>query len=477
MDHPDYKYQPRRKKIKTMGGNGSGNVSMDEKSPQQHHNNSNNNSSSNGNQHVPRKAGRRSKKHMENEMEMEDNDSDKSEYTDVCMNYGSNYDNRTSLAQNYSAFSSYLPLVTPPSSSSTLSSAVADLGNTLSSAAYHASSYNDFYASPQTMSSSASRKYECQTTAAPSSTSSLSSVAAALMQNKVVNSPHSSVDEHSMTPPESSICAASANNIGTATTAASGNYREMSPSHITSHAIMKEDYGASSDCLYRAPGILSPTSSSSSTTADTNNKDFNLISKYNHESYRIFSTHTHHHFYYSPTSSSHGNNNSTSGSINYPYHQSYPTAAATSAGGIDTDIDVEEMEQYLDSGKYRKVCYMKPENSLTELTPMLSVPSPENYNSHHLHHNSQSHPLPLQHHNSHQGVNNGKGVENESLLAQMPLMESSHVANEVYGSNSNNNNSNNNNNYQETSASSSTSYPSYGMNGSGNINNWVNYGI
>jgi len=101
MDHPDYKYQPRRKKMKGI----SGHCLVDEKQS---------NVASATTAQTPRKAGRRAKKHIGSE-EMDDNDSDKS--FSQSMNYNS-YDHRSrSDYTNYngmSSFSSYMPSASPP---------------------------------------------------------------------------------------------------------------------------------------------------------------------------------------------------------------------------------------------------------------------------------------------------------------------------------------------------------------------------
>lgn len=284
-----------------------------------------------------RKAGRRSKKQVEND-EIDDNDSDKG-YSG-CMNY-SNYDNRSKSDYNMpnyngiSAFSSYMPPVTqdnhiPASSFPHLNQHKSPFG-------YE----NDYY----------SRKYDT------------------MAHNKVVDSPNSSSEEHSMTPPETSISStiSSASAILARSTTPNGNFRELSPSLIASHSIMKEDYivgtTAPSDCAYRTN--LEP-STSSSVVPPYANKDMSLISKYNQESYRIYShqLHHHHHYHYALQSPSQSPPPTSSSSSTYPPYQQYSTP-------IDTDeVDPHEMEQYLDSGKYRKLCYFKPEGSLTELTPM-----------------------------------------------------------------------------------------------------------
>jgi hypothetical protein len=317
MDHPDYKYQPRRKKMKNIGCVAS--TTEDEKPIQ------------------ARKAGRRTKKQVEND-EIDDNDSDKG--FAGCMNY-SNYDNRNKndySMPNYngiSAFSSYMPPVTQE--------------NHLASASFpplnqHKNPYsyeNDFY----------SRKFDT------------------MAHNKVADSPHSSTEEHSMTPPETSISStiSSASATLVRSTTPNGNFRELSPSLIASHSIMKEDFvvgASSSECAYRT----NLESTSAAIIPSSCNKDMSMISKYNQESYRIYShqLHHHHHYHYALQSPSQSPPPST-----YPPYQQYSTP-------IDTDeVDPHEMEQYLDSEKYRKFCYLKPEGSLTELTPMNTTPSNE----------------------------------------------------------------------------------------------------
>lgn len=318
MDHPDYKYQPRRKKMKNIGCAAVSSTEVEK--PTQ-----------------ARKAGRRSKKQVEND-EMDDNDSDKG--FAGCMNY-SNYDNNRNKSDyimptynGISAFSSYMPPVT--------------LDNHIPSTSFpvmnqHKNPYsydNDFY----------SRKYDTMT------------------HDKVADSPSSSTEEHSMTPPETSISStiSSASATLARSTTPNGNFRELSPSLIASHSIMKEDYvvgAAPSDCAYRSN--LEPSASNATVPY---NKDMSLISKYNQESYRIYShqLHHHHHYHYALQSPSQSPPPST-----YPCQQ-YSTP-------IDTDeVDPHEMEQYLDSEKYRKYCYFKPEASLTELTPMNPAVNSEN---------------------------------------------------------------------------------------------------
>ncbi|CRK94662.1 CLUMA_CG008162, isoform A [Clunio marinus] len=301
MDHPDYKYQPRRKKMKNIGVEAGSGPEVEKAIP-------------------TRKPGRRSKKQVENE-EIDDNDSDKGFAS--CMNY-SNYESRNktdySMA-NYngiSAFSSYMPPVTQDNHHLQTTS--------FQTISQHKNPYNyesDYF----------TRKYDTIT------------------HNKVADSPHSSTEEHSMTPPETSISStlSSASAALARSTTPNGTYREFSPSLITSHSIMKEDYvvgGAQSECAYRTN--LDSTGTSAAT-------------KINQDSLRIYShqLHHHHHYHYalqSPTQS-------PPPSSTYPYSQ-YSTP-------IDTDeVEPHEMEQYLDSGKCRKVCYFKPETSLTELTPM-----------------------------------------------------------------------------------------------------------
>lgn len=319
MDHPDYKYQPRRKKMKNIA---SAAGSPEPEKPIQ-----------------VRKAGRRSKKPVEND-EMDDNDSDKG--FAGCMNY-SNYDNRSKgdyAMTNYnglSAFSSYMPPVTQDN----------HLPATSFPAMHqHKNPYgyeSDYY----------TRKYDT------------------MAHNKVADSPLSSTEEHSMTPPETSISStiSSASATLARSTTPNGNFRELSPSLIASHSIMKEDFvvgaAANSDCAYR--GNLEPLNT---TAIVPYNKDMSLISKYNQESYRIYShqLHHHHHYHYALQSPTHSPPPSA-----YPFQYSTP---------IDTDeVDPHEMEQYLDSGKCRKLCYFKPEGSLTELSPMNSTIVNSNHES------------------------------------------------------------------------------------------------
>ncbi|KAG5670446.1 hypothetical protein PVAND_000710 [Polypedilum vanderplanki] len=358
MDHPDYKYQPRRKKMKTMCGMNDAITEDDEEKQQSQ--------SQISMPHTTKKSGRRTKKHHV-ETEENDNDSDKiSNYATSCMNYAASYENRAPGISNYSTFpSNFLSNPTAISSQETISS--------------YQSNYNNYYAS-----TAVARKHE------------------QLLQSKFVDSPHSSIDEHQQqqTPPESNvICStpsSSSNALATRSitpTSSTGTLRELSPSLITAHTVAKEDHMIN-ECAYRNMANIS----------EPNNKDFNLISKYNQESYRVYSTQLHHHHHYhhyaigtptqqisnGPSSNGSGGSGNGGGSlINYGnsgYH-AYPNA-------ID-DVDVDEMEQYLDNEKYnRKFCYLKPENSssLTELSP-ISSSSTTNVAHHSLAHNHDNENL------------------------------------------------------------------------------------
>lgn len=418
MDYPDYKYQPRRKKMKSMSGvGGMMEDKQDVDSPQQHQ--------------VPpngiKKTGRRSKKQLQLQQQMEngemdDNCSEKGLVISECdnMTYGiANYDNRTSLIPNYSAFSSYM---TPPStassaipttSSGNLSHESVAVGS-FSSPHNQNNNYNDYYMHH--------RKY-----------ASMVDVMHLGGNTKIAaDSPQSSNDEHS---PETSISSASA--LLRPLTPPNGNFRELSPSLIASHSILKEDY----------------------TTTGNTNSDCNNLSKYNQESYRIYSQQLHHHHHYhfpippsttiaAQTPSSSSSSSSVASPINYASYQGYTSSAASgNVGMADTDVDPKEMEQYLNSEKYRKLCYMKPETmpSLTELTPMNSASnSNESYQTHH--HQQQ------QHHTK---------VDNENLM-QMPTLEPIIASNQP---------SSFVNGYQENLPSSAAYYAATGN------SNWVNYSI
>lgn len=368
-----------------------------------------------------KKSGRRSKKQqlqqqMENG-EMDDNSSEKGLVIAECdnMSYGvSNYDNRSSLIPNYSAFASYMP-PTMSAANGNLSHESTAVGS-FSSPHNQNHNYNDFYMHH--------RKY---------STLEGMHLGGGGGYTKI-DSPHSSADEHS---PETSISSASAMRpLSPALPLANGNFRDsLSPSLIASHAILKEDYTTGNDC--------------------SSNKDH--LAKYNQDpAYRIYShqLHHHHHYHYPLLASSSAQTPSSSSSeaatspINYAY-QGY--SASSGVGIADTDVDPKEMEQYLasDSGRYKKFCYMKPEMpSLTELTPMSSLSSSndQSYQSSHPQHQVK--------------------IDNNENLMQMPSLEPIIASNQpsTYA-----------NGYQENLPSSSSAYSAY-LNATG-ASNWINYSI
>lgn len=396
MDYPDYKYQPRRKKMKSMSG-----AVMDEKQDMASPQSTQFQQQSSG----ARKSGRRSKKqqnHQQTENEgMDDNSSEKGFIGECNMTYGvANYDNRNSLISNYAAYSSYMP---PTGTSGDLSQ------ETFSSPHNQNNNYNDFYIH---------RKYH------------QSDEMHHLGGNKIVStSPASSTEEHSMTSPETSISSAV---VRTLTPPNGANFRELSPSLIASHAILKDDYvtGETDEC---------------------NSKDYNsLVSKYNSESYRIYShqLHHHHHYHYAlQAAQNSASSSSSTASTASPIAYAYQGLSAT-AGIVDTDVDPKEMEQYLDNGKYRKLPYLKPEQNhpplLTELTP-ITTSGNESY------------------HQAHK-------IDNENLM-QMPTLEPIISANQPATTSYLNG-------YQETlppsTAYSAYMTPSTGITSGGN---WVNYSL
>ncbi len=234
MDYPDYKYQPRRKKMKSMSGGGM----MDEKqdnmsSPQQQF------------QQQSKKSGRRSKKqsqqHAENE-EIDDNGSEKGFIGECNSTYGvANYDsNRASLISNYAAYSSY---ITPTTSGDLSQESVSSF-----SSPHSQNNFNDFYNFHRMQHLGGTNKM-------------------------AASSPASSSDDHSLTSPESGAIRP--------LTPPNANFRELSPSLIASHAILKDDY------------------TTTAANDECNNKDYNnLITKYNSEPYRIYSHSLHHHHHY-----------------------------------------------------------------------------------------------------------------------------------------------------------------------------------
>jgi hypothetical protein len=291
-----------------------------------------------------KKSSRRGKKHHHQHVEIEeiDNELDKTGYATSCMSYASNYENRASGIPNYSTFpSSYLSPTTLTAQDSMMP---------------FQSNYNGYYSTAAT--AVAARKHE------------------QMLQSKFDDSPHSSIEEQQQqqpqNPPEHNVISSALATRSITPTSSTGTLRELSPSLITAHTVAKEDH-ITNECVYRNAANIS----------EPNNKDLSLISKYNQESYRIYQhtqLHHHHHYHYAigtPTQTSPNGTTSPNGSvggggsINYGAYQTYPSA-------ID-DVDVDEMEQYLDNDKYRKFSYLKPENSsLTELSPLSASSSSSN---------------------------------------------------------------------------------------------------
>lgn len=290
MDHPDYKYQPRRKKLKGPEGE-------EGKSP-------------------VRKVGRRTKNVADlAAMDSNSNQDDKS-YEDCNLYNGSLLKNDISMT-NY-ASSSYSYFMQNHAESPSGMVGQSNMKNGLD---YETDYYN--------------RKYD-----------NVSNIS-----NKNVASPCSSTDEQPLTPPETPYNLMTYNPV----TAQSSEFTNMSPnssiSMIPPHMISKDDYfsmkfsAPNNDCVYynNEPLMLY-------------NKDANQMAKAQ-EPYRIFPHQT---TMQSPSSSS--------GSSNGYQYSSYPFLVTSR----DTDVDPKEMEQYL----HPKLCYvpncnMKPDNNLTELSPVM----------------------------------------------------------------------------------------------------------
>lgn len=320
MDHPDYKYQPRRKKLKSM-------APIEEKSP-------------------PRKIGRRTKKSVIDNGEIENSQDDKN-YEEGFSN--SLMKNDCTMLTNYNtSYSSFMPNMESGSA------ATNNVQYQVQGAGRNGYYYEgDYY----------NKKYDHIN----------------ILSNKTVASPCSSNEESPLTPPETpyNSLSSSMSTSSTVVPTISPTMRDMSPSMITPHAIPKDEYSqgkymtssaaATGDCSYR----------NNESTIVPYSKDSNQVSKFSQESYRIFSNqlHYHHHYHYSmqsPTSSS-----GSSAGFNYP---PYPSNIV---GQIDTDVDPKEMEQYLDASTYRK-CYVpncnvvKSEGSLTELSPVITTAAATN---------------------------------------------------------------------------------------------------
>lgn len=280
MDHPDYKYQPRRKKMKNCGGSGgecsSSNGCSDVEKPVQ-----------------TKRSGRRSRKSAANNNEDCCDEKDSVKSFNDNLNDSQSDEMKCKESSYYAALNSpYIPTLPNTTTTETLP--------TSSFASETPFSYdNHFY----------SRK--------------------AFHMN---DSPHSSLDDNSSSHTYPSF-------PHTATFNQSGDF-------VAAHSITKENnYFASSD-NYRSE-------TATSNMPAFNSKDVSLTSKYNQESYRIYSHQLHHHHHY------HYTQPAGLGNV-FPYPD-------------EVEAYNNEVDQYLENGKYsaRKIS-MKSEqqNSLTELAPM-----------------------------------------------------------------------------------------------------------
>lgn len=293
MDHPDYKYQPRRKKIKSCNGGGGGGEC----------------SSSNGSSDVEKpvqskRSGRRSRKSAaisedccdEKNSTFNDNFNDSMNDEMKCKESSSSYYASLSLP--------YIPTLPNTTTTETFPT------TSFSSETPYSSYDNGFY----------TRK-----------------------NFNLNDSPHSSLDDNS-----------------------SSHHNQFSQSFNSSADFVPSQSSIAKESYFAAD-------MASATVPSYNNKDVSLTSKYNQESYRIYSHQLHHHHH---------------------YHYTQPNANVFQPYADDVDA-YHEMDQYLENGKYPRKPPMtlkneQQPNALTELMPMNLNPSSATSHHEKLHENPYS---------------------------------------------------------------------------------------